>query len=348
MRESLLEVLVDPVSKGRLRVEATRAEGGEIIEGWLRGDGGRGYAIAVGIPRFVLTEDEGQRQTEGSFGFKWRQRYSYESEEFAGGYHRWLRQKYGFASDEEMRDFFCRKRRTLEVGCGGGLSASVSLSCGGQGQEWVGVDISRAVEIARDRLGHMRGAHFVQADILQLPFRERSFDAIFAEGVLHHTPSTELALKSLCPLLAAGGEIMFYVYRKKGPVREFTDDYVRGLVSGLPPQEAWEMLLPLTRLGQALAELRAEVEVPEDIPYLGIKAGRHDVQRLIYWHFAKMFWNPDYPFETNHHINFDWYHPRYAHRQTEEEVRRWCGEAGLSVVHLDEQESGFTVRAVKE
>ena len=28
-------------------------------------------------------------------------------------------------------------------------------------------------------------------------------------------------------------------------------------------------------------------------------------------------------------MNFDWYHPRYAHRQTEEEVRRWCEEAGL-------------------
>jgi arsenite methyltransferase len=348
VRDSLLEILVDPVSKGRLRVEATRGAGGEVLEGSLRGEGGRGYAITGGIPRFVLTEDGGQRQTEDSFGFKWAQRGSYESAEFLEGYHRWLRQKYGFATDEEMRDFFARKRRTLEVGCGGGLSASVSLSAADRGQEWVGVDISRAVDIARERLGHAPGAHFVQADILQLPFRERSFDAIFAEGVLHHTPSTELALKSLAPLLAPGGEILFYVYRKKGPIREFTDDYVRGLVSGLPPQEAWEKLLPLTRLGQALAELRAEVEVPEDIPYLGIRAGRCDVQRLIYWHFAKLFWNPDYPFETNHHVNFDWYHPCYAHRQTEAEVRRWCGEAGLSVTYLDEQESGFTVRAVKE
>jgi len=46
-------------------------------------------------------------------------------------------------------------------------------------------------------------------------------------------------------------------------------------------------------------------------------------------------------------VNFDWYHPRYAHRQTEEEVRRWCGEAGLSIFHFDVQESGFTVRAIK-
>lgn len=49
------------------------------------------------------------------------------------------------------------------------------------------------------------------------------------------------------------------------------------------------MLRPMTKLGQALAELGVEVDVPEDIPYLGIRAGRHDVHRLIYWHVAKLF-----------------------------------------------------------
>ena len=348
MHESLLEVLVDPVTKTPLQIKTSDSAGGEILEGLLSSPDGTTYPVINGIPRFVLTEDEDQRQTETSFGFKWAQRDSYESEEFLKSYHAWLRKKYGFSSDEEMREFFGHKRRTLEVGCGGGLSASVSLSGRDLGQEWIGVDISRAVDIARERLGHVPSAHFLQADILQLPFPERSFDAIFAEGVLHHTPSTEQALKSLAPMLEPGGEILFYVYRKKGPIREFTDDYIRGLVSGVPPEQAWEMLRPLTKLGQALAELQAEVEVPEDIPYLGIKAGRYDIQRLIYWNFAKLFWNDDYPFATNHHINFDWYHPRYAQRQTEADVRRWCAEAGLSVVYFDEQESGFTVRAVKD
>ena len=78
--------------------------------------------------------------------------------------------------------------------------------------------------------------------------------------------------------------------------------------------------------------------MPEDVPLLGISAGRHDVQRLIYWHFAKLFWNPELSFEENNHVNFDWYHPRYAHRQTEDEVRRWCDDAGLEIVRLDVQE----------
>ena len=58
-----------------------------------------------------------------------------------------------------------------------------------------------------------------------------------------------------------------------------------------------------------------------------------------------MFWRDDYTFDENHHANFDWYHPRYAHRHSEEEIRGWCDAAGFRIVHLDAQESGFTVRA---
>lgn len=349
MNRSLLEILVDPATKSPLEIMEVHAEAGgsRIDEGTLQSMSGHAYPIVKGIPRFVLTEDRDQKQTQGSFGFKWEQRGSFESEDFHGFYREWLRQKYGFSTEQEMRDYFGSRDRTLEVGCGAGLSSCVSLSGWEQNQQWVGVDISTAVDVASERLRHVPTAHFVQADILQLPFREGSFDTIFAEGVLHHTPSTEAALKALVPLLAVGGEILFYVYRKKGPVREFTDDCIREQLAPLPPEEAWEALRPLTKLGQALAELQAEVEVPEDIPYLGIKAGRYDVQRLIYWHFAKMYWNDDFPFETNHHINFDWYHPRFAHRQTKEDVYRWCEQSGLSISYFHEQESGFTVRALK-
>jgi len=259
-------------------------------------------------------------------------------------------QRYGFKSLADLQDFFGSRRRILDAGCGSGFSSSLFMDQRWRGKgnaEWIGVEISEAIDVAQERLGNIPGTHFLQADVLHLPFRQELFDTIISQGVLHHTPSTELALKSLVPLLEPGGEILFYVYRKKGPIREFTDDYIRSILSPLDPQEAWAQLRSLTRLGQTLAELHAEVEIPEDVPLLGIRAGRHDVQRLIYWHFAKLFWNEAYSDEENNHINFDWYHPRYAHRQTEDEVRAWCAESGLSITHWDAQESGFTVRAIK-
>lgn len=212
---------------------------------------------------------------------------------------------------------------------------------------WVGVDISEAIDVALERLSHISNTHFLQADALQLPFQNDSFDTIFSEGVFHHTPSTRLALMSAVRVLAPGGEIQFYVYRRKGAVREFADDYIREQIGSLNDKDAWDAMRSLTQLGQALAKLQVEVTIPNDVPLLGIKAGKSDIQRLIYYNFAKLFWNDELSFEENVHVNFDWYRPRYAHRQTVDEVIAWCSEAGLSILRCHEDESGIAVRAYK-
>lgn len=348
MHRSLLEILVDPVSKFPVRLaDARTGQSDDILEGTLRSRDGRIYPITNGIPRFVLTDDVDQKLTEETFAFKWGQAETYGSSQMDEVSRRWLIERYGFKSPEEMAKFFGCKRRVLDAGCGSGFSTSLWMLPPWEGGMWVGVDISLAIDIARRRLGHIQNTHFVQADILALPFARGSFDAVFAEGVLHHTPSTREALRSLLAVLAPGGEVLFYVYRRKAPIREFTDDHVRAVITQLPPAEAWARLRTLTKLAKALAELHVTVDVPEDIPYLGILAGQYDVHRLVYWHFAKLFWNERFSFEENNHVNFDWYHPRYAHRHTEDEVRRWCHEASLEIRRFDVQESGITVRAVK-
>lgn len=347
MREALQDLLVDPVSGLSLRLRDGRRVGDEVVDGRLEGSNGRSFPIKNGIPRFVLTEDEDQRQTERSFGFKWRQRETYGSPGMVETSRLWLVERYGFADAETMRAFMAGKARILDAGCGSGFSASLWLSPDWGGGCWVGADISEAIDVACDRLAGIPNTHFVQADLLQLPFAPATFDVVFSEGVLHHTPSTERAFKALVPLVAPGGELMAYVYRRKAPLREFADDEIRRTISSLSPEDAWAALRPLTALARSLAALKAEVEIAEDIPYLGIKAGPYDVQRLIYWHFLKLFWNDAYSFEENNHINFDWYHPRYSHRQTEDDVRRWCEESGLTVTALNVQESGLTVRAIR-
>ena len=304
--------------------------------------------VVDGIPRFVASVDADQRQTEQSFAYKWGKRSSYESDGMREVARRWLVRRYGFDSIEAMRAFFAEQETVLDAGCGSGFSSSLWLAPGwSRGvATWIGADISNAVDVARERLSGIERTLLLQADVLDLPFRRESFGAILCEGVMHHTPSTEAAFHSLVPLLRRGGEFLFYVYCRKAPVREFTDDLVRASVSELPPDEAWEALRPLAELGKVLADLNVEVDVP-DVPLLGIEAGRYDVQRLIYWHFAKLFWNQELTMEENLHVNFDWYHPRYAHRHTEEEVRRWCREADLEISRFDVEPSGFTVRAVR-
>jgi arsenite methyltransferase len=349
MNAWLAKQLVDP--KGRLpfKVEPAETAGEEIIRGHLCARDGVRYPIRGGIPRLVITEDADEVQTSSAFDFKWKKRESYSSQAFQDLYQDWLCEKYGFASVAAWSKYFSGRQAILDLGCGSGLASAPWLkSPAWTGQaRWVGVDITEAVDVAAERLGHLPHTHFVQANALKLPFRDGAFDAILSEGVLHHTKSTRAALLAASRVLAPGGEFHFYVYRRKGPVREFTDDYIRQQIAPLSEAEAWEAMRSLTHLGQALAQLQVTVTLEQDIPLLGIKAGQHDIQRLIYWNFAKLYWNEAFSFEENLHINFDWYRPRFAYRQTAQEVRSWCAEAGLTITWFHEQESGFTVRATK-
>ena len=49
---------------------------------------------------------------------------------------------------------------------------------------------------------------------------------------------------------------MSYVYKKKSPIREFSDDFIREKIQNSSFQEAWDQLLPLTKLGKSLGELK--------------------------------------------------------------------------------------------
>jgi arsenite methyltransferase len=349
MKLTLLEKLADPVARRPLVLHGAAAQTSEVASGTLRSEDGAEYQIINGIPRFVLTSDAGQAQTSKAFGFKWKKRETYDSPAAKAAAAKWYLEKYDFASLDDWAAHFDVRESVIDIGAGSGFSSSLFLSSPawtGRAM-WVGVDISEAIDVAKERLAPILNTHFVQGDALQLPFRDGSFDTVFSEGVLHHTPSTHDALLSAARLLATGGEACLYVYKKKAPIREFTDDYVREQIAPLSDDEAWDAMRSLTELGRALAETKASVDLKVDVPLLGIKAGTHDVQRLIYWNVAKLFWHDSLAFEENVHINFDWYRPRYAHRQTEAEVRQWCEEARLDIRRLHDSEAGYTVRAVK-
>jgi len=325
-----------------------RPDDGAFLERWrdrLPAELKAGGRRAPG--REAAAGGDGTRQVQAAFGHKWtRQSWWGMEGESARVMEEWLLPRYGWASPESYREFMSSQRLMLDAGCGLGREA---LRMAGANPEAVVValELSECVDEAV-RHARSRGAGnvwFVQGDLLAPPFEAGVFDFVLSEGVLHHTPDTRRALEALIGLLAPEGEIGFYVYRRKAPLREFADDHVRDQLQELTPDEAWRRMEPLTRLGRALAELRVEVDVPEDVEVLGIRAGRMDVQRLVYYAMFKCYWNERLTFEENVHVNFDWYYPRYAWRHTEDEVRAWIEEAGLRTVHESVEDSGITMRA---
>jgi ubiquinone/menaquinone biosynthesis C-methylase UbiE len=303
-------------------------------------------ALRDGILRAKTIMTKEQEQTEKVFGFKWHKRDTFESDASINMMNQWCNQRYLPATHwlPERREGYT----VLDAGCGACYTGLEYFRPILNRVRYIGADISDAVNVAKIRMEEATAnAAFLQCDLVCLPLPNGSIDAIFSEGVLHHTNSTQGAILSLAPLLKSGGLFMFYVYRRKGPIREFTDDFIREKMQRMTPEEGWKSLESITKLGKILGDLDVEIDIPERIEFLDIEAGKINLQRFFYWNVLKCFYRPEYSLDEMNHVNFDWYAPKNAFRQSPEEVRAWCGEAGLDIVHEQIEEAGITVVARK-
>lgn len=301
--------------------------------------------VVGNIPRARSFVSEAQQQTRDAFGFKWEKRDTFE-----GGVTsfmvKWLEEKYGPV--DQWLEGLCPNPIILDAGCGAAMSGLAYFGPVLDRVRYLGADVSTAIDVAAMRF-HEReiSAGFVQADLMVLPFADESVDLVFSEGVLHHTDDTRSALAAVSRVVKPGGRILFYVYRRKGPVREFTDDYIREKMQAMTAEQGWAAVESLTKLGQVLGQLDIEIDVPETVDLLDIPAGRINLQRFFYWHVCKAFYRPEMTLDEMNHINFDWFAPKNAHRQSHEEVEAWCAELGLSVEHQFIEEAGITIVARK-
>ena len=230
------------------------------------------------------TASNQQQQTDEAFGFKWSKRHTYESRAYKANVRRWLLERYCSDDPKKLNDWLGigDRKIILDAGCGAGVAGMLFFGDSLRDHDYLGVDSSSAVEVARERFReHNMAGDFLRADISNIDVPDASIDIIFSEGVLHHTDSTERSLKHLSKKLVPGGRFMFYVYRKKALVREYTDDAIRDALRHMNDYEAWEALKPLTRLGIELVRLKQQINIESPIPFLGIEAGKLDLQRFF-------------------------------------------------------------------
>jgi ubiquinone/menaquinone biosynthesis C-methylase UbiE len=101
----------------------------------------------------------------------------------------------------------------LDVGCGQGIDVVRYARAGARVR---GIDLTpRHVELARMHVAALAlDAELVVADAETLPFEDHSFDRVSSNGVLHHTPDIDAALREIRRVLRPGGEARVLVYNR--------------------------------------------------------------------------------------------------------------------------------------
>lgn len=131
-----------------------------------------------------------------------------------------------------------RGERVLEIGGGMGTDlAQFAL----HGADVTDVDLSAGhLEHARENF-RLRGlaGRFVHHDAEGLPFPDATFDVVYSNGVIHHTPNTRDAVAEIRRVLKPGGLAIVMVYAETSLHYWGVQVFLRGLRQGLI--EHWSM-----------------------------------------------------------------------------------------------------------
>lgn len=204
MNISLLDVLACPKCKGRLWVKAVW-----IIEKVDTGDlycekCGASYPITKGIPRFVKSDGY-----VSSFSLEWAKHAKTQLDSVSGltVARDTFFQRTGFTSKD------LKGKLVLDAGCGIGRYMEVAQEAGAR---IIGVDMSYSVDQTYENVGKLPNVDIVQADLMNLPFKEGVFDTVFSLGVLHHTSNCHEAFQSVARLVKPQGRLAVWLYANDG------------------------------------------------------------------------------------------------------------------------------------
>lgn len=338
MKPRIAALLVCPECSGPLVLETRVQQGDEIVSGSLGcSKCQRAFPIRDGIPRFVANDAYAT-----SFSFEWK---------------RWRRTQFDTASRKTSLSTFeastgrrpedLAGKLVLDAGCGAGRYMDVVAR---GGAEIVGVDLSLAVEVAQRNLGNLTLCHFVQADLLHLPFPAGTFDFIYSLGVLHHTPDTREAFLRLAQTLKPGGEVAIWVYPRYRLAETF--EYFPGRVNEVLAHDVNFRISPrrqgLVRRFAKLLDWTMETSSAVQrffttrLPPRWLYWLCHMAIPLYYLYRIPVFYplrlitkiamDPDPEWRVLD--TFDWYSPRYQWKRTYSEVQAWFREAGLQEVTI--------------
>ncbi|HEX8854556.1 MAG TPA: methyltransferase domain-containing protein [Thermoleophilaceae bacterium] len=271
----------------------------------LECESGHTYPVVRDIPRLFdkarLSLE--QSRTADAFGYSWTH-YPKENPYTEEQWRDWV--------EPLTREDF-DGRLVLDAGCGLCGFAEFALDWGAR--EVVGIDLSQAIDAARDRLGDRVG--LVQGDLNEMPFEPGTFDIAYSIGVLHHLPDPERGFQSLARMARPGGKVFAWVYGREnnGWIVHIVDPLRRHVFSRLPRAFVkWGISLPVVGLLWPAIKL----------------AGR--LKKIPYGDYLR--WLGERDLEFVHGVVFDHLVAPTSHYIRREEFEEWFRRGGLEDVKI--------------
>ena len=314
MHADLPSILACPACRGSLDVDIEREAEGEIESGTLHCRACRGaFPIIRFVPRFVPADNY-----SSSFGFQWN-RFRRTQLDSTTGQPITSRR---FFAQSKWTAAAMKGKRTLDVGCGAGRFAEISL---GTGTRLVAVDYSSAVDACRQNLGPNARLDVIQADVYRLPFRPGAFDFVYCFGVLQHTPDVRGAFDALVAQLAPEGRIAVDLYPRIALNLLWPKYWLRPITKRIQA----ERLFPLvTRMVDLLWPLSLALG---RVPRLGRRL-RHAVPIANYEGVLPL--NAAQLKDWSVLDTFDMLAPAHDHPQTVGTLRSWFDAQGLADIEV--------------
>ncbi|MEX2545815.1 MAG: methyltransferase domain-containing protein [Phycisphaeraceae bacterium] len=305
----------------------------EIDTGRLENEAGQAYPIRNGVPRLLpdaqLTrgsaEDKAIREKAAagktigaSFGREW-EHFDYDHSrtwhETVDDRCKLFLQEVDATADE------LKGKWVLDAGCGNG---SLSRGLNRFGCEVLAADVADSVDraYAYYRAKGNDRTHFVQADLMNPPFRHEAVDVLYSSGVLHHNPDTRQALLAVAKALAPGAKIYIWVYHKEPGIKFALQLKLRQVVSPMPA--------PVKHAFVCVWSVQSMIR-----QHIRTLLGLNDEKDRLTWRERIV-------------DLLDIYTPRYRWMHTQDEVKGWYRELGFEDIKTTEvRDWGFGVVATK-
>lgn len=101
--------------------------------------------------------------------------------------------------------------KVLDVGCGGGFLSNYLAK---MGHEVTGIDLSSSSLEAARQNDKTKTVNYLHANAYDLPFPDRSFDAVSAMDILEHVENPDRLIQEAARVLRPGGLFFFHTFNR--------------------------------------------------------------------------------------------------------------------------------------